>query len=539
MRTMTKLRRGVWGASVPGVRAMHKVSDVIVRGVKLRRGVGAAVVLGMLAGGCAKLPMTGPVVQGGEVSVRDGNLPAFLPREPAPDATPEAIVQGFLQAVQAGPGEGFRAARRFLSDGASRVWDPLANVRLYAQARPPLAPIGPTGDLSLLETAEVEVPFEQVASVDETGHYAVIGPETTSLRFAVTRDARGRWRISTAPEAIVLSDAEFALQFRQASVYFPDLAGRVLVPDVRYFPRAEAARGIVRAFAAGPPAWLADAVLRPLPAGSGEDLDPVSIDGSLVEVRLGGQAFLTAQAERDMVVACLTESLKTLPDVATVEVVVQGVQWNASGRGPQAVQVVNPSQDVFVLIEDESEEADGAAAADNPDDGGEAGSAEDGTEGGGASGGPEGGDGAEGAGEGGGASGGADGGDAGATAGTDAGTEDPEPEEEKGPTLGTLAVIEEGDLRVVPAFKDARFGDWSSLTIASDGRQVAGLGSDGAIWTVDPREAPVPLGGVVSAMAPVYDSHSWLWTVAGRSKSREVLAFPPGGSLSPPEESAV
>jgi hypothetical protein len=292
----------------------------------------------------------------------------MVPPQPAADAGPEAIVQGFLQAMQAGSAEEFASARQYLTTRAAQAWKPSAAVQVYAASTPPVPEFpdpdqaaaeegtepaapgqdqagAPEGELpegaapGQSETrVQVEVAFDQVGAVDEVGRHIAIQPTPTVMPFTVETDTQGRWRISEPPQGVLLSDEEFGLQYRMSTLYFPDQAGEYMVPDVRWFPREAAARNTVEAFIAGPPEWLAGAVANPVPEGTVADVDAVAVHGQTVTVSLTGAAVNATPDQRELILACLTASLTRLPDLREVEVNASTLRWTAGGHGDRLIR---------------------------------------------------------------------------------------------------------------------------------------------------------------------------------------------------------
>ncbi|MDR0504583.1 MAG: LpqB family beta-propeller domain-containing protein [Bifidobacteriaceae bacterium] len=467
------------------------------------------VALACLLSGCAKLPTSGPVYRGIDPSVTVSGQAEFLPMTPAPAAGPVAIVEGFLQAVQAGPPNGYAAARRYLAQPNS--WQPTANVRLYESAKPPEPPIGPAEDPDTLTTATVELPFEIVATVDQDGHYQTALPERTSIRFELGRDSAGSWRITEVPAGIVLSVAEFASQFRKIAVYFPDPTSQILVPDIRWFPRTEAARLAVEAFVAGPPSYLADAVVHPLPPGSvlesHAQLDAV---GHLV-IRLAGAADWADQEQRSATVACLVESLTSLADVNTVEVKAGNLTWQQTRPGSlQPQRLARPAGTLVVLATGTPPDDDQATAeaSYSPDADAWPDLNLDQT--------------------------------ADAATPPSSGAATALPEQSTGPSQspdqsanerllsGYLATVNEGHLQPLTGFRQARERAWQSLALAPGSAEVAGLSTDGQIWRSERwGDESLAFADAPNCLAPVYDRFGWLWTAAGGV----VWAAPPAGAV--------
>jgi hypothetical protein len=321
-----------------------------------------------LLGSCAALPTAGDVRVGITATPTDVGYPQFVPQDPEAGADPEAIVQGFLLAAQAGTSEDFVAARRYLTNRAAGAWVPLAAINLYSDSRPPY-PIAPLEETADATAVEVRVPFDLVGTVDAEGRYVGAPPAATSQSFTVTREPEGMWRIAEAPAGILLSLGEFSNQFRAVTVYYVDAQGRTLVPDVRWYPRADTARNVVEAFVAGPPGWLAGVARDLVPPGTTATVDlgesEHGVPGTMI-VTLSSPAETVAEPDRGRIVAALTASLTALAGITEVEVWCGGSQWRApASDDPGVVQrtgVVRP-----YLVEAIEDQPDRLAELDGED----------------------------------------------------------------------------------------------------------------------------------------------------------------------------
>src|SRR5690606_9685421 len=115
--------------------------------------------------GCGGIPTDGPVGSG-EVGVTEEGASTLSANDPVPDAGPEEIISGFLQAVDAGIYDDCSAARNHLPSGAARQWDPRARVVVYRG----VPEITAQDDGSYLVTVEVDV------TLDDAGRYVAAAP---------------------------------------------------------------------------------------------------------------------------------------------------------------------------------------------------------------------------------------------------------------------------------------------------------------------------------------------------------------------------
>lgn len=221
-------------------------------GVRSWAAAAAVMLLAFVLAACGGLPTTGPVNAGQPIvdDDSDGNL-VFLPDGPTKDATPQQIVEGFI-AAGSGPRDNWATAKEFLAPGVG--WNPRAGVTVYS-----------AGQRELEEIAEDEfvLAVTPAATVDATGELATPGETgeiTLSFTLAVQPD--GQWRITRAPDGIVLDRNTFGAVFGSYALQFFDPSWTYLVPDERWFPRTYARTSIAEALVnGGPSSWLADAVV--------------------------------------------------------------------------------------------------------------------------------------------------------------------------------------------------------------------------------------------------------------------------------------
>lgn len=216
------------------------------------RGTGTAVLAAALVlalAACGGLPTTGPVNAGRTISADEpnGDL-VFLPDGPAKDATPQQIVEGFI-AAGAGPRNNWEKAKEFLAPGTE--WNPRASVIVYAP-----------GELDLQSTSESEflLSVTPSATIDANGELSGERGEIP-LPFTLAQQSDGQWRITQAPDGIVIDRNRFTRVYRSYALQFFDTSWTYLVPDQRWFPRLYAATNIAEALVdGGPSPWLDGAV---------------------------------------------------------------------------------------------------------------------------------------------------------------------------------------------------------------------------------------------------------------------------------------
>jgi hypothetical protein len=225
---------------------------------------GAAVALALLAlTACASLPVTGDVRPGLAANQSDGGSDlAFVPQGPSDGMDPKEIVRGFIDAASS-PKDSWGIARQFLTSDEAQKWKPDAGVTIdtgSAERRFDVPDVPKEAT-----TAVVHLSLQQTATVDETGAYSGQPVNRAAeLPFALAKNKNGQWRISQAPDGIVLDADSFAAAdvFAPYALQYFDPTWTYLVPDVRWFPKREnTASRIVQSLVGGKPSpWLVNGV---------------------------------------------------------------------------------------------------------------------------------------------------------------------------------------------------------------------------------------------------------------------------------------
>lgn len=308
-----------------------------------RYGVVAALVaalLGVLTA-CVSIPDSGPVTAGLNLSEgsRRANI-AFNPEGPQSDASQEGILKGFVAAFTSATG-GYAVARKFLSTGFANKWDPRPSVQVRSGAP----------RISTLDNATLDYSFDTVATVNSTGAYSQVSQSFT-LPFSFVREA-GQWRISAAPDGIVLADQTFQRIFRQYPLYFLDPQNQYFVPDLRWFPIGTAATRITTALLAGPPDWLKGAAFSRFPDGTkltdaGSVITPVE---GVAQIDLSKEALAASATERQYMYLQLAESLRSVSSISSVTMSIEGTVVTADGLGSGAPKVDTPVESQALVLQ--------------------------------------------------------------------------------------------------------------------------------------------------------------------------------------------
>ena len=299
------------------------------------------VVAALVLSACAGLPVSGPV-NPGLAAGEDAGSPEFLfrPDEPQPGATPEQIVDGFIRAGSGpGPAANWEVARMFLAPSIRESWDPDASVTVDLP-----------DDRKLVSPTEgaVEVSVVSVATIDENGAYQ---PDegVTPLSFRLAQQDDGEWRITEAPDGVLIDCDVFANVFHRYALMYFDPTWQFLVPDTRWFPTTNAATRIADALVDGTPSgWLGESVLNAFPESVSLARPSVPLESGIAQVTLSAEALLVESTTLDRMQTQLAASLATAGASGT-QMSVASTPLDAEAVATRSTRVTGPP---LVLTED-------------------------------------------------------------------------------------------------------------------------------------------------------------------------------------------
>ncbi|WP_353809290.1 GerMN domain-containing protein [Agromyces sp. SYSU T00194] len=249
-----------------------------MRSIRHAASIAALATLALLAG-CASIPTSGGV-NAGQVTTGEETVEVdVVASGPVSGSSPEQILRGFVDAA-ASPRNNYQTARLFLTPTFAEEWTPDA---------------GATVDrISARQYVELDenswrIQAEPVAGLTETGEYDdTVSDSRVTLDYELTQVA-GEWRISRAPQGVLVDDAIFDIAFAQYPLYFYDPTTTYLVPDVRWFARRESTQtSIVRELLRGPAEWLTAGVVSAIPDGLRLDPGAVPVESRIAEIALTG-----------------------------------------------------------------------------------------------------------------------------------------------------------------------------------------------------------------------------------------------------------
>ncbi|KJQ53697.1 LpqB family beta-propeller domain-containing protein [Microbacterium sp. SA39] len=317
------------------------------RSRRMLRGL-ALVVAALLLPACAGLPTSGDVTVGLVLGESPQDVD-FLPVASGPiqGSGPQDIVEGFLEAGIT-TSDNWATAREFLAPPLQRAWRPASGVSIDAGTDTRVVSSSVADDaVEDAEVAEVQVRLDLVATVDESGAYSE-APGPSPTMFVLKRVDDGEWRITEAPDGIVIDASRFANVFEGYPLQYFDSEWSRLVPDVRWFPRRQSATTTVtQALIDGSPSpWLDPAVQTAFPADVQLAQDAVLITDQVAEVALTRPAVGLDQLTLSRMRTQLQATLKA------AGVSVSQVRFAVDGRTLDAgvVDLVEPPVDAGTLV---------------------------------------------------------------------------------------------------------------------------------------------------------------------------------------------
>lgn len=282
----------------------------------------AATVALVTTAACTGLPTTSAVMVGRGVDEQVAPAVRIVVPPPAPGETPEQIVRGFLRAGAAFQDSGEAApavATAYLSRSSVDRWRPTTNVTVFDRS----SLVG----VEFLSGDRVQVSVTVVAKIDEGGRYREVVPGTVeTATFGLSKSA-GEWRIDLPDNGFGLwiNTDDFSRVFGAYPVHYPTAGGKLLVPDVRWFPVGpRLVTALARAQISPPPDYLKGAVESGFPDGVKLALDAVDVTNGVASVVLSSTASGADASQRRAMWAQLTKTLLAASGISAVTVQVQG-----------------------------------------------------------------------------------------------------------------------------------------------------------------------------------------------------------------------
>ncbi|WP_430593509.1 LpqB family beta-propeller domain-containing protein [Humidisolicoccus flavus] len=225
---------------------------------------------------CVTIPTSGPVAVG-EVDTQDAQEGSvFTPQGPKDGSTQDQILLGFLGAGVA-PRDDFAIAREFLTPEMQARWDPRSSVTIRAEA------------IESTRVSERVLEASVLASQQVSVDGSMTQQEGTRNRLSFEFElVDGEWRISAAPDGIVLTPFYFGQLYRETVLQWYSVTEDTLVPEVRWFERSgeDMPSQVIDALLQGPSAWLAPTVRLQTRFGMSLVAPPTVRSNGVLDVRL-------------------------------------------------------------------------------------------------------------------------------------------------------------------------------------------------------------------------------------------------------------
>jgi len=277
-----------------------------------------AAFLGLSA--CAGLPSSSTVQQGSLVGQAALQPVRVQPDGPAPGATPEQIVRGFLRAdAGAGFNDDHAVARSFFARSVKDSWLPDSGVEVYGDES--------ALKVQLLSANTVRVTAAIVAEVDSTGRYRETPAGTVAQATFGMEKLRAGWRISGPPKGfgLWLSADDLDRSYRSFTVAYVSNVAQTMVVDRRWLPITSGlATTLARAQLAPVPPYLSGAARTGIPTGTTLAVDSVPVQDGRAVVDLSASALSANPDQRRAMWAQFVTTLTQVASVSEVSLEVNG-----------------------------------------------------------------------------------------------------------------------------------------------------------------------------------------------------------------------
>lgn len=295
--------------------------------------------------GCVSMPAAGPVQSYPMTQASSAQNQTYVqlqPQPPGPGWNPQQIVEGFL-AASASFGNYAQVAQQYLTPGEQQNWKANWSALVYKTGPYVESPKYPSAAKDST-TATVHIKGSIQASLTGNDNYSAVpsassqgGVSYSPAPFQLQK-VQGQWRISSAPQELLLTSNSFMNDYQLRNLYFFDPAGRFLVPDPVYVPLEATPgtplmNGLVRDLIAPPHDWLSEGATKTaFPAGT--KLSSVEFNGATAVVNLTGTTIakadgLTKQEILAQLLWTLRGAVQGGQAVQSVEVQVNGKSWTS------------------------------------------------------------------------------------------------------------------------------------------------------------------------------------------------------------------
>lgn len=279
-----------------------------------------------LAGGCARVPTSGPVVEVDQSvpEIGSSRFVRALARPPHDGMSQDEVVRGFLNAAS-GFEDGHAVARQYLTAEAARSWDAEAGVQVYGND---------TESLTDVDEHTVRMTADEVALISDRKQYAPVEPGSVLTQDFSLVQQGGQWRISSPPPGLLLSRAAVERSYREFQTYFIARPGGILAPNPVLFASSQrdVTEDLIRSLLAGPGAWLDPAVTSGFPVGT--ELNSATVTDGIARIDLSAPAMQADDLGRQQLSAQLVWTLRQVAGVRAVVITVDGQPLAVPGIDP-------------------------------------------------------------------------------------------------------------------------------------------------------------------------------------------------------------
>jgi hypothetical protein len=246
------------------------------------------VVGALLAGGCGIPDNTGvmPVGPGPSSGVSSGEGIAVDRHGRESTSEPGLFVRYYLEAAAGDQAGAIERVKQFLAPPLAKNFKAPGDIKVINLVEDPLVNFG---------SDEVTLKAQTVGLLNSKGILEPASDFTeTEYKMTVSEIAgRSGLFVTKAPPVLLLSDDALNGFYNRRAIYFWDLEGFGLVPDLRYLPKEmppeQAPQEIVKWLIDGPSGGL-DGVVQPLPEGTVLNGNIPAADNDKLQINLSAQA---------------------------------------------------------------------------------------------------------------------------------------------------------------------------------------------------------------------------------------------------------
>ncbi len=284
-----------------------------------------AVLAAILAAGCASIPSDGSI-RSAPAEPEEPVPSVFDPPGPKPGASSQEIVEGFLAAMKAQP-ISTKTARDFLTEKAGDTWDPEKETIVFSDK------------VITASGQKVTLRLDSYATLGPRGAFTPTHGDDRSFDLKLVKE-HGQWRISNPPLAYLIDETRFQDHYQAISLYYMVDSRRFAIPEPVYLPVGDQLPTYaLNALLLGPGEALGKVATSFLPPEADLDVSVGVDDEGVAEVRLSGEFDNLDADSRQLMSAQIVLTLRQVPGVQGVRILVDGVPFEVSGANE--VQSIN------------------------------------------------------------------------------------------------------------------------------------------------------------------------------------------------------